>query len=40
MGRTFAGKVLISPTEARRSANGYLSMDVAMAIVADDPVLV
>ena len=40
MGRTFAGKVLISPTEARRGANGYLSMDVAMAIVADDPILV
>ncbi|MCL4860657.1 MAG: hypothetical protein KJZ93_14675 [Caldilineaceae bacterium] len=40
MGKPFAGKVLVSPQEARRNANGYLSMDVAMAIVADDPILV
>jgi hypothetical protein len=40
MGKTFAGKISISPGEAKRNANGYLSMDVAMAIVADDPVLV
>jgi hypothetical protein len=40
MGKTFAGKILISPKEAKRNANGYLSMDVAMAIVADEPILV
>jgi hypothetical protein len=40
MGKTFAGKISISPSEAKRSANGYLSMDAAMAIVADEPVLV
>ena len=40
MGKAFAGKIPISPKVARRNANGYLSMDVAMAIVADEPILV
>lgn len=40
MERTFAGKIGVSPREAQRTANGYLSMDVAMAIVADEPILV
>ena len=40
MGKAFGGEISISPALAKRRANGYLSMDVAMAIVADDPVLV
>jgi len=40
MGKAFAGKIPTSPKVARRNANGYLSMDVAMAIVADEPILV
>lgn len=40
MGKTFAGKIPVSPKEAKRNANGYLSMDVAMAIVADEPILI
>lgn len=40
MGKAFAGKIPTSPSTAKRTANGYLSMDVAMAIVADDPILV
>lgn len=40
MGKSFTGKIPVSPKEAKRNANGYLSMDVAMAIVADEPVLI
>ena len=40
MGQSFTGKIPVSPKEAKRNANGYLSMDVAMAIVADEPVLI
>ncbi len=40
MGKTFTGTIPVSPKEAKRHANGYLSMDVAMAIVADEPVLI
>jgi hypothetical protein len=39
MGKSFGGTIPVSPKEAKRHANGYLSMDVAMAIVADEPVL-
>lgn len=40
MGKTFAGTIPVSPKEAKRNANGYLSMDVAMSIVADEPILI
>jgi hypothetical protein len=40
MGKSFTGKIPVSPKEAKRNANDYLSMDVAMAIVADEPVLI
>ncbi|MCB0080234.1 MAG: hypothetical protein KDE47_04865 [Caldilineaceae bacterium] len=37
---TFAGVINISPAQAKRRANHYLSRDVATGIYADDPVLI
>jgi hypothetical protein len=38
--RQLSMEIPVSPTQARRRANGYLGMNVAMSILAGEPVLV
>ena len=40
MDGTFSEVVAVSPKEAKRKANNYLSLNVATGIYADDPTLV
>jgi hypothetical protein len=37
---TFRGEIPVSPIQARRRANGYLAKEVALFVVAGDPMLV
>ena len=40
MEKDFSAVIEISPTEAKRKANNYLSRDISTGIYADDPVLI
>lgn len=40
MGKTFSAVLQISPVDAKRKANNYLSNDVSTGIYADEPMLV